>query len=235
MTRPLSPAAFAALQNLSTATVCNAIEQTALRLRNEGYVGEPIRLRTPLEKPMVGYAITLHMRTDAPPVSGSSYLDRTDWWEAFSTSSQPKIVVIEDTGGAVGVGSVAGETHLQIFRALGAVGLVTNGAVRDLRGLDRLGVPVFSKSVVPSHGYAHIVTCGAPASIGGLTIQPGDLLHGDEDGVTTIPLEIAEELPAIAAKLQADERKIVAICQGSRLTPAQLKIALTEILAARRT
>lgn len=226
---------MAALQNLSTAALCNAIEQATVRLRNEGYVGEPIRLRTSPSAPMLGRAITLHMRTDTPPVSGLSYLDRTDWWEAFSAISGPKVVVIEDTGSTIGVGAVAGETHLQIFKALGAVGLVTNGAVRDLLGLETLGLPVFSNGVVPSHGYAHIVTCGAPASIGGLTIQPGDLLHGDKDGIVSIPPELVEELPRIAAALQRDEDKIVSICQSARFTPAQLKAALTEIVTARRT
>lgn len=235
MSEPISLAAMAALQNLSTAALCNAIEQAAVRLRNEGYVGEPVHLRTSIAKPMLGYAITLHMRTDAPPVSGLSYLDRTDWWEAFSTSPQPKIVVIEDTGSAVGVGAVAGETHLQIFKALGAVGLVTNGVVRDLRAIEALGLPVFSSGVAPSHGYAHIVTCGAPASIGGLAIQPGDLLHGDEDGIVCIPPELVEELPRIAAALQRDDERIISICRSARFVPEQLKAALAEIVKARRT
>jgi len=184
---------------------------------------------------MVGYALTVQMRADAPPVSGLGYLDRSDWWDAFDAAPYPKIIVIEDTSDRVGIGSVAGATHVQIFKALGATGLITNGAVRDLRALRGLALPVYSHSVVPSHAYAHITGWGAPVSIGGLTIKSGDLLHGDEDGIVSVPLHLAPELPAIAEQLAANERKIAAICRDEQVSPARLRAALREIIAHGRT
>jgi regulator of RNase E activity RraA len=232
MSDVLSQETIAALQGLSTAAVCNAIECSALRLRNEGYIGGGVTLRTPVAKPMIGYALTLRMRTEAPPVSGLSYVDRSDWWDAFDAAPRPKIIVIEDASARVGVGSVAGETHVQIFRALGAVGLITNGAIRDMRALRGFGMPVYSAAVVPSHAYAHIVACGEPVSIGGLTINSGDLLQGDEDGIVAVPSDLADGIPAIAARLAEDERKIAAICQSQPFSGARLRIALGEVIGS---
>jgi len=92
----------------------------------------------------------------------------------------------------------------RISRALGCVACVTNGAVRDLLGIEALRFQLFSGSVSVSQAYAHVVDFGEPVEIGGLRIRSGDLLHG----VHTIPIEAARELPAIAEQVLRSDREV---------------------------
>jgi len=71
------------------------------------------------------------------------------------------------------------------------------------------GFHFFSSCVLVSHAYVHVVEAGGPVTVGGLTVHPGDLLHGDEHGVTTIPLEIARELPEATRRIEAAERRLI--------------------------
>ena len=95
---------------------------------------------------------------------------------------------------------------MRISRALQCVAYVTNGAVRDLQAIEPLGFQLFAGSASPSHAYAHVVDFGEAVEIGGLHIQAGDILHGDRNGVLSIPPETVERLPALARQIQADER-----------------------------
>ena len=153
-----------------------------------------------------------------PPIEGLAYVDRDDWWEQFLAIPPPRVLVVEDVPGGAASGSILGDVHANIYRALGCAGIVTNGAVRDLPALRRLGFPVFASHVSVSHAYAHVVEVGAPVTVGGLQVHTGDLLHGDRHGVLSIPLKVAPELPAIAAR--AEDRgaeAIIAFCRSTRV------------------
>lgn len=91
---------------------------------------------------------------------------------------------------------------------------MTNGAVRDLPAVEKAGFQLFAGNVAVSHSYAHIVDFGEPVEIGGPKIHPGDLIHGDRHGVHTIPLEIAREIPKVAASLLAEERALIELCRS---------------------
>jgi len=123
----------------------------------------------------------------APPVAGTDYLDRTDWWDYIVSMPAPRVVVVQDTGHQPGLASLLGAVHVNILRALGCVGAVTNGAVRDIPAAEEIRFPLFAACVSVSHAYVHIVEFGTPVEIGGLGIQSGDLLHGDLHGIQTIP------------------------------------------------
>ena len=81
--------------------------------------------------------------------------------------------------------------------------------VRDLPEVRATGFHFFASCVLVSHAYVHLVEVGGPVAVGGLTVQPGDLLHGDEHGVISIPHEIARELPKAAAEVERRERGII--------------------------
>ena len=125
------------------------------------------------------------------PPPTARYPDRTDWWDYILSLPAPRVVVVQDVATKVGLGSLLGAVHVNILRALGCVGAVTNGAVRDLPAAEKLGFQLFAGSVSVSHAYVHIVEFGTPVEIGGLKIQSGDLLHGDLHGVQSIPSDIA--------------------------------------------
>jgi regulator of RNase E activity RraA len=223
MNTTLHPDQIKALGNLDTCTVANAIESFRVRLFNEGFCDASIRCFFPELPPMVGYAVPLQIRCSAPPPNAQSYLDRTDWWDYVQSIPSPRVVVVQDTDPQRGLGSLLGEVHAGILQALECVGAVTDGSVRDLPDVAAMGFHFFAGNVTTSHAYAHIVNIGEPVEIGGLRINPGDLLHGDRHGVLSIPTAIAADIPAIAAKLIVRERELLALCRSGDFSMEKLR------------
>jgi regulator of RNase E activity RraA len=223
MSQPLSPGLLKTLAEFDTCAVANAIECFDVRLRNEGFTDASVQCRLPDLPPMVGYAMTLRVRSSAPSWKGANYLDRSDWWHLLETPPTPHVLVIEDEDRHPGTGAFIGGVHAAIFLGLGAVGAITNGASRDLPAIERLGFHLFSTSVAVSHAYMHIVEIGGPVKIGGLRVEPGDLLHGDRHGVVKIPTEIAGELPATVKRIRQRERHIIDYCQSAEFNLEGLK------------
>lgn len=219
----VSQETLAALGQLDTCAVVNAIECFDVRLRNEGFTNTSIRSQLPALPPMIGYAMTLRVRSASPSWKGENYLDRTDWWGYLQAQPAPRVLVIQDMDGHTGTGAFIGETHAAILQALGCVGAVTNGAVRDLPAVGRLGFRLFSSSVAVSHSYMHVVEVGGRVEVGGLSIAPGDLLHGDQHGVVLIPAQIAEQIPPTVERIRKRERAIIQYCHSPGFTLEGLK------------
>lgn len=211
MTEPLTDDELAALRAITTPTVCNAIETFDVRPRNEGFMDGSIVCRFPELGALAGYAVTATIRAGAPP---AQRLPEAQVWSKMAEVPRPWVVVIEDLDTPHPIGSYWGEVNGNIYRALGAVGVVTNGGVRDLPEVRALGFHFFSACVLVSHAYVHVVSAGEPVTVGGLTVRPGDLLHGDEHGVTSVPIEIARELPAAARAIEERERALIARVQA---------------------
>jgi regulator of RNase E activity RraA len=141
-----------------------------------------------------------------------------DFWKYLATLPSPRVMVFEDLDPRPSLGAFVGEMHAVIGLALNCVGYVTNGAVRDLTPVKALGFHLFSGSVSPSHAYAHLVEFGNPVTIGGLKISPGDLIHGDRNGVQTIPFEKAERIPEEAEKIIRAESELKEFCQSPQFS-----------------
>lgn len=218
-----------ALRQLDTCVVSNAIETFQLRLRNEGYTGPAIRALFPMKESMVGYAATCRFRTSGPPPKNHHYFDRTDWWNFLLAIPEPRVAVFEDVDATPGCGAILGEVHTRILMSMGVAGAVSNGSFRDLHAVEKLGFPLFAGSVCLSHSYAHIVEIGQPVNVGGLHIRSGDLLHGDRHGVQIVPTNVAEEIPAVVARIQERERRILALCDSDQFSLEQLKEAVSSL------
>ena len=227
----LSPADFEKLRVLDTCTASNAIERFGVRMRNEGFVLGSVRWLFPQLGPMLGYAATARFRSSTPPVSGRGYHDRMDWWSYLASVPEPRVMVIQDADHSPGTGALVGEIHAAIGQAVGCVGHVTNGAVRDLPAVEALGFHLFAGSVAVSHSYAHIVEFGEPVEIGGLKVSEGDLMHGDLHGVHVIPLSIAADVPKMAAEIERHETDLVGYCRSSRFSLEGLGRHLRESFA----
>lgn len=223
MTIPMDQGLISELMRLDSCAVANAIETFNVRLRNSGFTDSSVRCIFEDRPPMVGYAATARVRTSDPPMEGSSYYDRTDWWNHILTVPAPRIVVVEDTDRRPGLGAFIGELHTNILLALGCVGVVTNGAVRDLRGVHATGFQMFAGGVSVSHAYAHIYDFGSAIQVGRLNVRPGDLLHGDRHGVQSIPLQIAGKIPAVAKDMIAREQRVIANCRAKDFTIEKLR------------
>lgn len=130
------------------------------------------------------------------------------------TLPEPRFIVAQDVDHVPGLGALFGEIHANISVTLGCCAYLTNGAVRDLPGVELAGLQVFAKNLSVSHAYAHVVEFGEPVEIGGMQIRPGDLLHGDQHGVVSIPLSIAGEIPKVAQELKKTERELIDFCRS---------------------
>jgi regulator of RNase E activity RraA len=212
------------LAQIDSCTVSNAIEHFDLRTRNEGFVnGNAVHCIFPEMPPKVGFAVTGTMRSSSTPIAGRFYYEHVDWWAYVASVPAPKFVVIQDVDRSCGLGALFGEIHANIAVALGCVAYLSNGSVRDLPGVRSAALQVFAGSVAVSHSYAHVVQFGHPVEVGGLEIKPGDLLHGDQHGVVSVPLDAAPRIPEVAAKIIHSETEIVRACRSGDFSLDKLK------------
>jgi 4-hydroxy-4-methyl-2-oxoglutarate aldolase len=112
-----------------------------------------------------------------------------------------------------------------IHGRLGCVGAITNGCVRDLDEARSLGFHFFASGVCVSHAYVHQIDHGTPVEIGGVTVRDGDLLHADKHGVLVVPIEIAREIPAAAARQIEEEKVLLNLCKAPDFTIEALRDA----------
>lgn len=209
-----TPSNLDALCRIDSCTIANAIERAEVRPRNEGFIHRAVLCRFPHLPAIVGHAVTGRIRTYMAPVTGKCYYDHIEWWRYLESIPKPRIIVLEDFDDQPGFGAIFGEVHARIAQALGCVAFITNGAARDLEGIECTGVQVFSGAVSVSHAYAHVVDFGDKVRIGGLEIQPGDILHGDRNGVISVPPELVEQLPRLAAEIHAEEQELFALTRS---------------------
>jgi len=218
MSNALSTEQLAALAKYDTPTVCNAIELFDVRPRHVGYMNGSIRACFPNLPPMVGYAATATFRSHQPPRKGDAYSGLDKQVERFAELPGPAVVVFQDLDDPVAAATF-GEVMCTTYQAFGAVGLITSGAGRDLDQVAALKFPTFTKGTICAHGYCHIPQIHVPVSVGGITIHPGDLLHGDINGVTTLPPEIASEIPGVCAEVMAAEEIVLSYLKSPDRTP----------------
>ncbi len=113
--------------------------------------------------------------------------------------------------------------HANILRALGCVAYATNGSVRDVDAIGMIPFGLFATAIAISHVFCHIVDFGEPVEIGGLTVASGDLLFGDRHGLQSIPLDLVERVPAVAANLKAREQTVIRFCQSPEFSLDKLR------------
>jgi regulator of RNase E activity RraA len=167
---------------------------------------------------MVGYASTATFRSAAPPRTGSAYAGLGEQVESFAALPGPAVVVFQDLDNPVAAATF-GEVMCTTYKAFGAVGLITSGGGRDLDQVEALAFPCFTSGAICAHGYCHFPQINVPIHVGGVMIHPGDLLHGDRNGVTTIPHEIASQTAHACADYMAAEAVVLDYLRSGKVTP----------------
>jgi regulator of RNase E activity RraA len=225
---PLTSPEIDALRKITSPSVANAIETFNVRPREEGNLSSDIRALFPDLGPIVGYAATALIRAERGPVEGHR-ASLFAWWDFVLSLPAPRIVVVHDLDDPRGQGAQWGEVQANIHKALGCVGVVTDGSVRDLDEVRALGFQFCAAHVCVSHANVHMVDFGIPVKVGGVWVKPGDLLHADRHGVVTVPHDIASRIPAAIQTVEAMERRIISACQAPDFTVERLKAVYKEI------
>lgn len=219
---PLSAEELDALRALNSPTVANAIETFNIRGRDVGHMDASVRCILPELGTMVGYAATAVIMAEQP-AAGNRRIHNPDYWDHILSIPAPRLVVVQDVDQPAAQGSMWGEVQANIHTALGCRGVVTNGGVRDLDEVRAVGFGFWAAAPIVSHAYIHLIDYGTPVKIGGLVVEPGDLLHADQHGVINIPHAIAREIVRAAGEVERRERTIIDLCQSPAFTVEKLK------------
>lgn len=223
----LSAAELEQLRKYDTPTICNVVELFDLRPRTAGYMDSRIQACYPKLPPMVGYAATATFRSAAPARLGNVYAGMDQQVASFAELPGPPVVVFQDLDSPV-ASATFGEVMCTTYKAFGAVGLITSGTGRDLDQVEALNFPCFTSGTTCAHGCCHIVQLNIPVHVGGVMVNPGDLLHGDRNGVTTIPNEIAGQVADGCAELAAAEAVILDYLKAGKVDPKGFAAARKE-------
>jgi regulator of RNase E activity RraA len=214
--RAVPPADLELLRKYDTPTVCNVVELFDLGPRTAGYMDGRIQACYPKLPPMVGYAATAFFRSVAPPRADPAYAGLVEQVASFAELPGPAVVVFQDLDQPVAAATF-GEVMCSTYRAFGAAGLITGGAGRDLDQVEPLHFPCFSNGTICAHGYPQIMQLNVPVHVGGVMVYPGDLLHGDRNGVTRVPHEIASAVAQACAEYMAAEAVVLDYVKGGKV------------------
>src|SRR5579863_926 len=210
----LSESQFKFLRSIDTPTVCNLIEIVAPERRGAGYTAVHLHCPFPDLPPMVGFAKTVAIRA-RDKVSGSGYMQkRMDYLDYVAAEPRPSVVVIEDKDEPPGYGAFWGEVQTNVHKALGCLGTVTNGSIRDIAQVAE-GFQMLAGSIAPSHAYVHVEEFGVPVRMHGMDVKSGDLVHADRLGAVVVPIDRIDAMkPALDGLMKQEARIITAAKSG---------------------
>ena len=213
---------FEALRLIDSPTVANAIEHFNVRRRVDGFAGWDLRCAFPELGSTLGYAVTCTADSTTESRGGDRGLLRL--WEALEAAPKPAVLVIKDIGPERSRSCHMGEVMATTAKALGAVGSISDGGLRDVNEVRALGgFQYFCPGFVVSHGNPLICDVSVPVTLEGLAVAPGDLIHGDVNGVLVIPDSIAAQVAEQAARVRQAEREVLDFLREPGLTVEKLR------------
>lgn len=222
MQTPLTDAELDALRQIDTPTIANAIEPFNVRSDTDGFMGWDIRCMFPEMGVMAGYAVTATLDT----TTHGRVHDREarfQLFDAIDASPKPVVLALKDLSSKPKHGCHFGDGLATVSMRLGAIGLVTDGGVRDVDTVREMGFHYFAPGMVPAHGNFGFMEAQVPVRISGVLVNPGDLIHADANGVVTIPAEIARDVIAQAREVMAREKAHRDWVNGADFSLAKLR------------
>jgi regulator of RNase E activity RraA len=212
MNEPLPKSQFEFLRSIDTPTVCNLLEIVAPERRGYGYTVKHLHCPFPDLPPMVGFAKTVTFKAkDRVPLGEGSYMQkRLDYLDYVASAPQPAVMVMHDLDGPehAGFGAFWGEVQSNVHKALGALGVVTDGSIRDISMIAE-GFQMLAALIVPSHAFVHVVDYGTDVNVAGMAVRSGELIHADRHGAVVVPVDTIDAMQAAADKLAATEARII--------------------------
>jgi regulator of RNase E activity RraA len=216
------------LRSIDTPTVCNLIEIVTPHRRGFGYTVKHLHCPFPDLPPIVGFAKTVTIKSkDAFGAGDRSYIDkRMEYLDYVAAEPRPGISVIEDLDGEhVGYGAFWGEVQSNVHKALGVLGVVTNGSIRDIPMIAE-SFQMLAGSISPSHAYVHMIEFGVPVTVHGMAVNSGDVVHADQHGAVVVPPDKVEEMMKAMEGLTAREAAIIEAARDPEMTVEMLKAAI---------
>ncbi len=217
LNRPLTHTDLLQLKRWNTPTIYNGWEQ--ITKRNPGgdaFNVEETRDFMPQMGPMVGYAVTLVIE----PSNSKHREANPKGWEEYrryvASVPGPKIVVVQDLDKPRVMGAAWGEVNANMHRALGCVGAIIDGAIRDLDEMNNAGFKALARRLCVGHGFGHPVRWNCPVEVFGRAVQPGDLIHADKHGFLVVAPEEQPGLLEAARFMDANEcSTLIAAARGT--------------------
>jgi len=208
--RRLSAAELHQLKRWNTPTIYNGWEQVTRRNpAAEGINLEETRDFMPQMGPMTGYAVTLVVEPSNQAHRAANPNAGMEYRRYLASVPGPKIVVVQDLDKPRVVGSHWGEVNATFHRALGCVGTITDGAIRDVDEMTDAGFKALARRLCVGHAFVHPVRWGCEVEVFGTKISPGDLIHADKHGFLAIVPEEQERLLDAASFMDANECQTV--------------------------
>jgi regulator of RNase E activity RraA len=204
------------LRSIDSPTVCNLVEIVAPERRGSGYTVKHLHCPFPDLPPMVGYAKTVTFKAkDKVPLGEAGYMQkRLDYLDYVASTPQPAVMIMHDLDGEhAGFGAFWGEVQSNVHKALGALGVVTDGSIRDIPMIAP-GFQMLAAAIVPSHAYVHVVDFGLDVEVTGMAVKSGDLIHADRHGAIVVPVDKIDAMLAAAGKLTETEARIIAAAKS---------------------
>ena len=193
--KQVSPEVFKGLRKLDTATIFNAVieargaSQGGRELEDQGgmpfnYMGPGMQCMLPRLGMAIGYAVTCELTTHDPDGPALAW---NDYYDFLDQSPGPMVTIMKDIDTRAGRGASLGDGMAATHKHLGVAGIVVDGSIRDLAGIERVGLPVWGTGVSPGHGVLSLVRHNQPVTVNELLIHPGEIVAADRDGVVKIP------------------------------------------------
>lgn len=194
-----------ALTAFDTPTIANAME--SLDIRGFASLGPEVRALTPVQKPVVGLAVTATMGE----MCGGKFAHLEGWMrflEVIERTSLPVVAIFHDASAIPGREAMIGEGMSLAMSVAGAVGAIADGCLRDIAALRSLDFPAFGKGLTCDRGLIRFRDHQVPVRVGGMHVVPGDLIHADENGAVVVPVDRLKEIAQAAAAVAAKEAGI---------------------------
>ena len=218
MERKLTYAELLELKRWNTPTIYNGWEQiTRLDSGREGFNLEPVTDFMPKMGVMVGYAITVVIEPSKREHTRKNPLAWEQYREYVASVPGPKIVVLQDLDKPFIHGAFWGEVNSNLHRALGCVGTITDGGIRDLDEMNNAGFKALARGLCVGHAWCTPVRWDCEVEVFGRKVKPGQLIHADKHGFLVITDEDQQELLEAARFMDSNEcRTMISTARDSR-------------------
>jgi 4-hydroxy-4-methyl-2-oxoglutarate aldolase len=205
------------LKRWNTPTIYNGWEQiTRHDASRDGFNLEEVRDFMPHMGPMVGYAVTVVCEPSNPRHPQERPTAWSEYRAYVGSLPGPKIVVVQDLDKPRVIGAFWGEVNSNIHKALGCLGTITDGAIRDLDEMNNAGFKAIARRLCVGHAFSTPVRWGCEVEVFGRTVQPGQLIHADKHGFLAVPPEDEARLLEAARFMDNNEcQTMIAAARGS--------------------